>query len=44
LKGQSRRDIRDDLHDYLDAHPQPHEDLESIRRPLTDLQNRCHQQ
>ena len=43
LKGQTRRDIRDDLHDYLDAHPQTHEDREGIRRPLTDLQNRCHQ-
>jgi hemophore-related protein len=42
LKGQSRPDIRDDLKQYMDAHPQTHADLEGIRQPLTDFQNRCH--
>jgi hemophore-related protein len=41
LKGQPRADIRDQLKEYMDANPQTHTDLEGIRQPLTDFQNRC---
>lgn len=41
LKGQARSDIRDQLKQYMDANPQTHADLEGIRAPLTDFQNRC---
>ena len=41
LKGQPRSDIRDQLKQYMDANPQTHADLEGIRQPLTDFQNRC---
>jgi hemophore-related protein len=41
LKDQSRGDRRADLQDYVDAHPQTHQDLAGIRQPLTDFQNRC---
>jgi heme-binding protein len=43
LKGQPRGDIRDQLQQYMDANPQTHDDLEGIRQPLTDFQNRCQQ-
>jgi heme-binding protein len=42
LKGQSRSEIRDQVKQYMDANPQTHTDLEGIRQPLTDFQNRCH--
>lgn len=41
LKGQPRSDMRDQLKQYMDANPQTHADLEGIRQPLTDFQNRC---
>jgi hemophore-related protein len=41
LKGQSRGDARADLQDYMDDHPQTHQDMAGIRQPLTDMQNRC---
>lgn len=41
LKGQPRSDIRDQVKQYMDANPQTHADLEGIRQPLTDFQNRC---
>ncbi|OBF04500.1 hypothetical protein A5775_01405 [Mycobacterium sp. 852002-10029_SCH5224772] len=41
LKGQQRSDMRDQLKQYMDANPQTHADLEGIRQPLTDFQNRC---
>ncbi len=41
LKGPSRSDIRDQLGQYLDANPQTHADLDGIRQPLIDFQNRC---
>ena len=41
LKGQPRSDIRDQLTRYMDAHPQTHADLQGIRQPLTDFQDRC---
>jgi hemophore-related protein len=41
LKGQQRGDFPDELQEYMDAHPKVHADLQGIRQPLTDLQNRC---
>jgi hemophore-related protein len=41
LKGQPLSDIRGNLQNYMDANPQVHADLQGIRQPLTDLQNRC---
>jgi hemophore-related protein len=41
LKGQPRSDIRDQLQDYMNANPQVHADLQGIRQPLTDMQDRC---
>ncbi|MGV0046744.1 heme-binding protein [Mycobacterium colombiense] len=41
LKGQPRDDMRAQLKQYMDANPQTHTDLEGIRQPLTDFQNRC---
>lgn len=41
LKGQPRDDMRAQLKQYMDANPQTHADLEGIRQPLTDFQNRC---
>lgn len=41
LKGQPRSDIRDQVKQYMDANPQTHAELEGIRQPLTDFQNRC---
>jgi hemophore-related protein len=43
LKGQERSDFADELQDYMNAHPQVHADLQGIRQPLTDLQDRCSQ-
>lgn len=41
LKGQPRSDMRDQLTQYMDANPQTHADLEGLRQPLTDFQDRC---
>lgn len=41
LKGQPRSEMRDQLKQYMDANPQTHADLEGLRQPLTDFQNRC---
>ena len=41
LKGQPRSDIREQVADYMNANPQVHADLQGIRQPLTDMQNRC---
>lgn len=41
LKGQPRDDSRAQLKQYMDANPQTHADLEGLRQPLTDFQNRC---
>lgn len=42
LKGQPRSDIREQVEDYMNANPQVHTDLQAIRQPLTDMQDRCH--
>lgn len=41
LKGEARGDIADQVRTYMDANPQVHADLQGIRQPLTDIQNRC---
>ena len=41
LEGQDRENIRDDVQQYLDAHPQVRAELTGIRQPLVDLRNRC---
>jgi hemophore-related protein len=41
LKGQPRSDIREQVQGYMDANPQVHADLQAIRQPLVDMQNRC---
>ncbi|WP_237052064.1 heme-binding protein, partial [Mycobacterium avium] len=41
LKGQPRDEMRAQLKQYMDANPQTHADLEGIRQPLTDFQDRC---
>ena len=41
LKGQPRDEIRDQVQGYLANNPQTKADLEGIRQPLADQQNRC---
>lgn len=41
LKGQPRDEMRDQVTQYMDAHPQTHADLEGIRQPMTDFRSRC---
>ncbi len=41
LKGQPRDEVRSNLQDYMNANPQVQSDLQGIRQPLTDFQNRC---
>jgi heme-binding protein len=41
LKGQPRSAIHDQEQSYMNAHPQTYADLQGIRQPLKDWQNRC---
>lgn len=41
LKGQPRDDIRAQVQQYLDAHPQTKADIQGIRQPLADIRTRC---
>ena len=41
LEGVPRDEVRDDVQQYLDQHPQTKADLTGIRQPLVDLKNRC---
>ena len=41
LKGQPRDQIRDQVQSYLDANPQVRDELQAIRQPKIDFQNRC---
>jgi len=41
LKGQPRDGVRDQVQQYLEAHPQTQADIKAIRQPLNDLRNRC---
>lgn len=41
LEGVPREEVRDDVQNYLNQHPQVKADLTGIRQPLVDLKNRC---
>jgi len=41
LAGQPRDQIRTQVQDYLAANPREQAELQAIRQPLSDLQNRC---
>ncbi len=41
LKGQPKDQIRTQVIDYLDQHPQVKADLTGIRQPSVDFRNRC---
>ena len=41
LEGVPRDQVRGDVQQYLDQHPQTKADLTGIRQPLVDLKNRC---
>jgi hemophore-related protein len=41
LEGVPRDEVRDDVQQYLDQHPQTKAGLTGIRQPLVDLKNRC---
>ena len=41
LRGLPDDMVRGELRTYMDATPQVHNDLLGIRRPLTDLRDRC---
>jgi len=41
LKGQPRDDIRGQVQQYLDAHPQTAAEIKGIRQPLADIRVRC---
>jgi hemophore-related protein len=41
LRGQSKDQVRKQVHDYYAANPQTQSDLAAIRQPLRDMKNRC---
>ena len=41
LRGQPNEEIRGDVKNYMNAHPQVESEINGIRQPLTDLKNRC---
>jgi heme-binding protein len=41
LHGQPLDEIRDDVQNYFNVHPQVQADMTGIRQPLIDLRNRC---
>lgn len=41
LEGRPRDEVRTEVKQYLDAHPQVKGELSAIRQPLVDLRNRC---
>lgn len=41
LKGQPRDGVREQVQQYLDEHPQTQAEIRAIRKPLTDLRDRC---
>ncbi|WP_083335899.1 heme-binding protein [Mycobacteroides saopaulense] len=41
LKGKNAKAIRADLREYMASHPDVKQDLQDIRRPLTDFKSRC---
>lgn len=41
LKGQPSDQVRPQVQQYMDAHPQTKAEIQAIRQPLADLRNRC---
>ena len=41
LRGLPNEELRGDVQNYMDAHPQVESEITGIRQPLTDLRNRC---
>jgi hemophore-related protein len=41
LRGLPSDEIHGDVQNYMNANPQVESDINGIRQPLTDLQNRC---
>jgi hemophore-related protein len=41
LKSAQHSDVQNQVETFMDAHPQVHADLQRIRQPRIDLQNRC---
>jgi hemophore-related protein len=41
LRGLPNEEIRGDVQNYMNANPQVESDINGIRRPVTDLRNRC---
>lgn len=41
LRGRPNEEIRGDVQNYMDAHPQVESEINGIRQPVTDLSDRC---
>ena len=41
LRGLPNEELRGDVRNYMDAHPQVQSEITGIRQPLTDLRTRC---
>ena len=41
LRGLPNEELRGDVRNYMDAHPQVESEITGIRQPLTDLRTRC---
>jgi hemophore-related protein len=41
LRGQPNEEIRGDVKNYMNAHPQVESEINGIRQPLSDLSDRC---
>ena len=41
LRGQPNEEIRGDVKNYMNAHPQVESETNGIRQPVTDLSDRC---
>jgi|SRR5947209_8182837 len=41
LRGRPNEEIHGDVQNYMNANPQIENEINGIRQPLTDLQNRC---
>jgi heme-binding protein len=41
LRGQPNEQIRGDVKNYMNAHPQVESEINGIRQPVTDLSDRC---
>lgn len=41
LKSKSQNEVRHEVEAFMDAHPQAHTDLQRIRQPREDLENKC---